>query len=33
MACCLAKAPCKHWSWDDSQAAWVNSLTGELRDE
>ncbi len=32
-ACCVAKAPCKHWSWDiNTGNGYINSLTGELRE-
>ena len=30
--CCLAKAPCKHWSFNGTEGYWENSLTGKTRD-
>jgi len=31
-ACCIGKNRCQHWLWNDTQAAYVNTLTGEVRD-
>lgn len=31
--CCHGKTPCKHWQWGGDEGAWVNSLTGETKDE
>lgn len=33
LPCCLnTKQPCKHWTFDGAQQAYVNSLTGEIRE-
>ncbi len=31
-ACCLKKSPCKHWIWQGEQMAYVNSISGEIRE-
>lgn len=31
-ACCLSSTPCRHWVWAPDKIAYVNSITGELRD-
>jgi len=33
LPCCLGKSPCRHWMHDGDSGAWINSITGELRDE
>lgn len=30
--CCTKQTPCKHWVWDNSMPAWVNSLTGKTKE-
>lgn len=30
--CCLKQSPCKHWLWNDTDAVWVNELTGNSRE-
>ena len=30
--CCTKQTPCKHWTWDNSIPAWVNSLTGKTKE-
>lgn len=30
--CCQKSSPCKHWVWDDIETAYINNLTGELRE-
>lgn len=30
--CCEKSAPCKHWKWNDVDSAWVNELTGNVRE-
>lgn len=30
--CCTLKIPCKHWEFDGTQQAWVNVLTGEVKE-
>lgn len=32
-ACCTAKSPCKHWSFDGVEDVWVNSFSGRERGE
>lgn len=31
--CCQSKKRCKHWEWDSGEASWLNSITGEVKDE
>ncbi len=34
ITCCdNRKTPCKHWVWDVNKVVWVNSRTGEIREE
>lgn len=30
-ACCLGKSPCKHWAYDGLKEAYVNSISGEIK--
>lgn len=30
--CCVAKQPCKHWSWNGDTMNWVNSLSNRIRE-
>ncbi len=30
--CCQKNKPCKHWQWDGVQSAYVNELTGKVRE-
>lgn len=30
--CCQQKKPCKHWVWDSGLTCYVNSITGEQRE-
>lgn len=30
--CCLLKTPCKHWIWSGEQMAYVNTISGEIRE-
>lgn len=30
--CCSGQSPCKHWVWDDMKTAYVNTLTGKVRE-
>lgn len=32
LPCCAAKKPCKHWTFDDSKPAWVNSRSGREKE-
>lgn len=32
-ACCTAKSPCRHWSFDSVEDVWVNSFSGRERSE
>lgn len=31
-ACCLLKTPCRHWSWSSEKMAYVNSISGEIKE-
>jgi hypothetical protein len=30
--CCFGKSPCKHWAYDGLKEAYVNSISGEIKD-
>lgn len=32
LPCCLGKTPCKHWLWNGDEQAYINSITGEIRE-
>lgn len=29
--CCLGKSPCKHWTYNGLKEAYVNSISGEIK--
>lgn len=33
LPCCKKPSPCRHWSYNDLEGVWVNSLTGETKDD
>lgn len=30
--CCFGKSPCKHWAYDGLKEAYVNSISGEIKE-
>lgn len=30
--CCIKAKPCKHWQWNGEEQAYINELTGEVRE-
>lgn len=31
-SCCQKEKPCKHWTWEGNESAYINSLTGARRE-
>lgn len=32
-SCCGMKKPCIHWQWDGDEQAWINSLSGRIKED